>query len=58
MTTHLCLIPTQKLTKMALTRPISKTVGPRLKMSALRTKEMPRVPRSMALDSAPVWRLR
>lgn len=43
---------------MALTRPISKMVGPRLKTSALRTKEMPRVPRSMALDSAPVWRLR
>lgn len=46
------------LTKMALTRPTSKTVGPRLKTSALRTKEMPRVPRSIALDSAPVWRLR
>ena len=43
---------------MALTRPISKTVGPKLKTRALRTKEMPRVPRSMALDSAPVCRLR
>lgn len=58
MTTHLCVILTLKLTKMALTRPISKTVGPRLKTSALRTKEIPRVPRSMALDNAPVWRLR
>lgn len=47
-----------RLTKMALTRPISKTVGPRLKMSALRTNEMARVPRSIALDSPPVWRLR
>lgn len=46
------------LTKIALTRPISKTVGPRLKTRALRTNEMPRVPRSIALDSAPVWRLR
>lgn len=43
---------------MALTRPISKTVGPRLKTRALRTKEMPRVPRSMALDRAPVCRFR
>lgn len=43
---------------MAQTRPTSKTVGPRLKTSALRTKEMPRVPRSIALDSAPVCRLR
>lgn len=49
---------TVRLTKMALTRPISKTVGPRLKMSALRTNEMARVPRSIALDSPPVWRLR
>lgn len=49
---------THRLTKMALTRPTSKTVGPRLKTSALRTKEMPRVPRSIALDSAPVCRLR
>lgn len=43
---------------MALTRPTSKTVGPRLKTRALRTKEMPRVPRSIALESAPVCRLR
>ena len=43
---------------MPVTRPISKIVGPRLKTIALRMKEMPRVPRSMALDSAPVWRLR
>lgn len=49
---------TVRLTKMPLTRPISKIVGPRLKTIALRTNEMPRVPRSMALDSAPVWRLR
>lgn len=53
-----CVNVTERLTKMALTRPISKAVGPRLKTSALRTNEMPRVPRSMALDSAPVWRLR
>ena len=33
-------------------------VGPRLNTRALSTKEMPRVPRSMALESAPVWRLR
>ena len=46
------------LTRIALTSPISKTVGPRLKMRALRTKEMPLVPRSIALDKAPVWRLR
>lgn len=46
------------LTKMPPTRAISKTVGPRLKTRALRTKEMPLVPRSIALDSAPVWRLR
>lgn len=53
-----CMDVTVRLTKMALTRPISKIVGPRLKTSALRTNEMPRVPRSIALDSAPVWRLR
>lgn len=49
---------TVRLTRMALTRPISKTVGPRLKTSALRMNEMPRVPLSMAFDNAPVWRLR
>lgn len=54
----ICMDVTTRLTKIALTRPISKTVGPRLKTSALSTNEMPRVPRSMALDSAPVWRLR
>jgi len=55
---RLCIALFTGLTKIALTRPISNTVGPRLKTRALRTKEMPRVPRSIALDNAPVWRLR
>lgn len=46
------------LTKMLLTSIISKSVGPRLKTRALSTKLIPRVPRSMALDSAPVCLLR
>lgn len=46
------------LTKTLLTSIISNTIGRRLNTNALRTKLMPLVPLSIALDKAPVCLLR
>lgn len=48
----------EKLTRIVLTSATSTIVGTTLKTKAVRTKLIPRVPRSIAFERAPVWRWR